>query len=104
MATAKTEFDVGPVLLTRPTSEVTQHDLTQNQSETLDPTQPKFQPIFAQLLVVEKLCDKVKILWATLDSNLTMEPHTKALSYSFVQANSFIFRWWYGRFCRVSTR
>jgi len=92
MATAKTEFDVGPVLVTRPTSEVTQHDLTQNQGETLDPTQPKFQPIFAQLLVVEKLCDKVKILWTTLDSNLTMEPHTKALSYSFVQANSFIFR------------
>jgi len=25
------------------------------------------------------------------------------LSYSIVQANSFIFRWWYGRFCRVCT-
>jgi len=25
------------------------------------------------------------------------------LSYSIVQANSFIFRWWYCRFCRVCT-
>ena len=29
-----------------------------------------------------QLSDKVKILGATLDSNLTMEPHTKALSSS----------------------
>jgi len=37
-----------------------------------------------------QLSDKVKILGATLDSNLTMEPHTKALSSScFNQIRSF---------------
>jgi len=44
-----------------------------------------------------QLSDKVKILGATLDSNLTMEPHQGfiqllLLSYSIVQANLFIFR------------
>jgi len=37
-----------------------------------------------------QLCDKVKILGATLDSNLTMEPHTGALSIScFYHIRSF---------------
>ena len=37
-----------------------------------------------------QLSDKVKILEATLDSNLTMEPHTKALSSScFYHIQSF---------------
>ena len=36
------ELDVGPVFLTRPTSEVSQPDLTQNWHETLDPTQPDY--------------------------------------------------------------
>jgi len=37
-----------------------------------------------------QLSDKVKILGATLDSNLTMEPHTKALSSScFYHIRSF---------------
>ena len=37
-----------------------------------------------------QLSDKLKILGATLDSNLTMETQFLLLSYSIVQANSFI--------------
>ena len=51
---SQAELDVGPIFLTRPTSEVIQPDPTQNLYETLDPTQPTH---FVRLLAVEKYGD-----------------------------------------------
>ena len=50
---------------------------------------PVWNPV-TSLVQTSQLSDKVKILGATLDSNLTMEPHTKALSsFCFYHIRSF---------------